>query len=161
MPFLSGVFSRIHNWQNDRDANIDILADRHDEEDDNFATALNLTLLRDGTSTVTQNIPMNGKRFTGLGASVDPNDSVRRQELTDAISPGYSNIGDYLTTLRAPGASWLKRDGATYLQANYPALFALIGQSYGRPSGLPSTCAICLMSRQNIGQPFGRSIIVP
>ena len=42
MPFnASGVFQRIHNWISDRDAGIEILADRHDAEDDNFASAIN------------------------------------------------------------------------------------------------------------------------
>ena len=37
MPFDSeGMFSRLHNWEDDRINDIDIVTDHHDEEDDNF-----------------------------------------------------------------------------------------------------------------------------
>lgn len=136
MPFNgSGQFTRIHNWQEDRDNGIDILADRHDAEDDNIADALSLTLLRDGTAVPTQNLPMDGKRHTGAGAAVDPTDYVIKQQLDDALSPGTSNIGDYLTTERDPGANWLKRDGSIKDQADYPDLAALLGTKYASFSG--------------------------
>ncbi|QAX31319.1 hypothetical protein [Leisingera sp. NJS204] len=42
MPFnASGVFQRLFNWRNDRDAGVKILAERMDQEMDGFATALN------------------------------------------------------------------------------------------------------------------------
>ena len=38
MPFDSqGNFTRLHNWEQDRIDDIDIVTDHHDEEDDNFA----------------------------------------------------------------------------------------------------------------------------
>jgi hypothetical protein len=41
MPFDSnGVFTRVHNWVSDASAAIKIRADRHDEEDNNFASGL-------------------------------------------------------------------------------------------------------------------------
>lgn len=131
----AGLFVRLYSWVTDRNAGIKIRADRMDAEMNGFAAGLSNCMTLDGQSTPTQNIPMGTKRFTGLGAGVDPNDSVRMQQLTDALSPGYSNIGDYLTTLRNPGASWLKRNGQTILQTAYADLFALIGQSFNRPSG--------------------------
>lgn len=133
MPFLAGVFSRLYSWQDDRDDGIDILADRHDAEDDNFAAGLNLAWLRDGTALPTQNIPMGGKRLIGLGAAVDPSDAVTKEYVDDNLS--ISNIGDYLDTERTPSSAWLKRDGSIKTQASYPALAALLGTKYASFSG--------------------------
>jgi len=134
MPFNgSGVFSRLYNWQNDRDDGIDILADRHDAEDDNFADALNLTLLRDGSAVPTQNLPMGGMRLTGLGAAVDPEDAVTKQYVDSNLS--VPTIGDFKTTVGNPGPEWLKRDGAVYDQADYPILAGMVGQSFAQITG--------------------------
>lgn len=49
MPFDSqGKFYRLHNWEQDRIDDIDIVSDHHDEEDDNFAQGLNECVLRNG-----------------------------------------------------------------------------------------------------------------
>jgi hypothetical protein len=69
MPFdPSGNFTRVHNWQEDRDNGIRILADRHDEEDDNFADGFNQVFLRTGTVPMTGNLVMNGYKVTSIGA---------------------------------------------------------------------------------------------
>ncbi len=137
MPFdpLTGVFSPLHNWSEDRDFGLDILADRHTDNDADIADAINLMLRKDGANLPTQNLPMGGKRLTGLGAPVDPNDSVRKSYVDDALSPGVSNIGDYLTTERNPGSNWLRRDGAIYSKASYPALSTLLGARYAKLAG--------------------------
>ena len=49
-----------------RDSGIKIRADRMDAELDGMATGLSNCLLKDGTQTVTANIPFNGKRLTGV-----------------------------------------------------------------------------------------------
>lgn len=134
LPYtLPNQFDPLYNWEDDRDNGIDILADRHRDNDLDAAAAISLALKRDGTSTVTQNIPMNGKRITGAGASVGTNDYVIQQELTDAI--GVDRVGDYLTTERDPGSNWLKRDGGVYTSATYPDLAALLGLKYAAFSG--------------------------
>ena len=79
MPFNgAGVFSRLFNWQQDRDAGIKILADRMDQEMDGFATGLSNTIARDGQSTVSANIPFNNRKITGLGNATDPGDALNR-----------------------------------------------------------------------------------
>lgn len=45
------------------------------------ATGLSTCLLKDGTQTVTANIPMAGFKFTGLGAGSSTGDSLRYQQL--------------------------------------------------------------------------------
>lgn len=134
LPYTTpNQFDPLYNWEEDRDDGIDIMADRHRANDVDAAAAISLALKRDGTSTITQNIPMSGKRFTGLGEGVDPTDSVTKGYVDDNLS--ISNIGDYLTTERVPSASWLKRDGATYSKASYPALATLLGDRYGKLAG--------------------------
>src|SRR5690348_12461023 len=58
MPFNgSGTFTRVHNWQQDSAANIDITDSRMDAEDDGFATGLSTAICKDGQTTLTANIP--------------------------------------------------------------------------------------------------------
>lgn len=77
----SGTFARLYNWVNDRDSAIKILASRMDAEMDGFATGLSTCILKDGTQTVTANIPMATYKFTGLGAGTGAGDSVRYEQV--------------------------------------------------------------------------------
>lgn len=53
----SGTFVRTHNWTADRNAAIKIVADRHDAEDDAFATGLSFVICKDGQTATTGRIP--------------------------------------------------------------------------------------------------------
>lgn len=78
MPFDgSGTFTRVHRWQDDRDNGIRILADRHDAEDDNFATAFNQTFLRTGIVPMTGNLSMNGNNIVGIKGGTAASPSLR------------------------------------------------------------------------------------
>jgi hypothetical protein len=75
MPFNgSGVFQRVRNWVADAAAGIKIRADYHDDEDDGFAQGLTNCITKDGQTIITQNIPFNSKRITGLADPVNPQD---------------------------------------------------------------------------------------
>lgn len=79
MPFNgSGTFQRVMNWVNDAAANIKIKADRHDQEDDNFASGLSMCITKDGQTTITADIPMNNKKLTGLAAPTVSTDAVNK-----------------------------------------------------------------------------------
>ena len=79
MPFNgSGVFQRVRNWVADATAGIKIRADYHDNEDDGFAAGLTNCITRDGQSIITQNIPFNSKRITGLQDPVNPQDAATK-----------------------------------------------------------------------------------
>lgn len=68
MPFNgSGAFSRVYNWVTDKNNAITITASRMDTEMDGMATALSACVLKDGTQTVTANLPMAGFIHTGVG----------------------------------------------------------------------------------------------
>jgi hypothetical protein len=69
MPFdLSGNFSRLYNWADDRNSGIKILASRMDNECDNFANALNGMFFRNGFVPMTGDIAMGQNYITGLGS---------------------------------------------------------------------------------------------
>jgi hypothetical protein len=53
----SGVFVRLYNWVNDRDADVAITSTRMDAEDDGFATGLSNCVTADGQTTTTAVVP--------------------------------------------------------------------------------------------------------
>lgn len=81
MAYSSGVFSRLYNWVTDRDGGVKIQASRMDAEMDGFATGLSTCVLKDGTQTITANIPMSSFKFTGLAAGSTAGDSVRYEQV--------------------------------------------------------------------------------
>jgi len=105
----SGTFVRTYDWTTDEGNGINIEASRMDTEDDGFATGLSTCITKDGQTTVTANIPMNSKKFTGLTAG-----SAR----TDSISLGQVQDGTY-TTLGTSGGS-----ANTYTATPSPAIGA-------------------------------------
>jgi hypothetical protein len=79
MPFNgSGVFQRVRNWVADATSGIKIRADYHDAEDDGFAAGLSNTITKDGQTLITQNIPFNSKRITGLADAINPQDAATK-----------------------------------------------------------------------------------
>ena len=70
MPFNSeGIFTRVHNWEDDRVNGIEIVTDHHDEEDDNFAEGLGLAFLRDGRVAMKGDINAAGFKLKNLSSS--------------------------------------------------------------------------------------------
>jgi hypothetical protein len=94
----SGIYQRLHSWVADAAAGIKIRADRHDAEDDGFAAGLSNCITRDGQSLVTQNIPFNSKRVTGLQDPVNPQDaSTKAYADTKLAKTGDSTMTGNLT----------------------------------------------------------------
>lgn len=81
MGFSNGTYSRTFNWVNDANAGIDITASRFDTEDNGFATGLSTCILKDGTQTVTANIPFAGFRLTGVGAATANTDASQAAQV--------------------------------------------------------------------------------
>lgn len=63
----AGTFTRDYNWESDRDLDLDIDAERMDGELDNYATAMNKCLVKDGQNTPTADLPMDSNKHTGVG----------------------------------------------------------------------------------------------
>src|SRR6188768_528437 len=113
MPFdPSGNFTRVMNWQQDRDNGIRILADRHDAEDDNFAAAFNQVFLRGGIVPMTGDLNMGGFNINTIKAG-----SAAAPSLTWELDPdtgffqlnpaaiGFSVNGQHRVTLAGDGVT--------------------------------------------------------
>jgi microcystin-dependent protein len=142
MPFNgSGTFQRVRNWVADATAGIKIRADYHDAEDDGMAAGLTNCITKDGQTTVTQNIPFNSKRITGLADPVNPQDvstkayaDTKLDAVRDAAKLIPSGaIMDFGMTAAPTG--WLVCDGAAVSRTTYATLFTAIGTTWGAGDG--------------------------
>jgi len=57
---------------------VKIRADRHDDEDNNFAAGLSNCITKDGQTSITQNIPFNSRRIVSLADPIDPQDAATK-----------------------------------------------------------------------------------
>lgn len=97
-----GTFSREHNWQNDADNDIDIVPDRHDAEDDNFATGIQAALAKNGENTPTANLPMGNNKHTGVGDASARTDYAKTSQVQDGAYSYSADTGSadtYVMTL--------------------------------------------------------------
>jgi len=81
MGMSGGEHTRVQDWEADKSAGIKITASRFDAENDDFSSSLGLMIAVDGQSTVTANIPMSGKKFTGSTAASALKDVVIYQDV--------------------------------------------------------------------------------
>lgn len=155
MPYDSnGNFTRVHNWEEDRQNDIDIVSDRHDEEDDNFADGLSDCFLRDGRATMTGDLKMGSYQIKNLAAGSALTDGVNKQQLetatstlnnslTQSLTKAFKRainsavkIGDVKTsTLTSNHDNWLLCNGQQVSRTTYSALFAIIGTRFGGGNG--------------------------
>jgi hypothetical protein len=117
MPFSSGTFSRLYTWVTDAANSIKIRADRMDAEFDGIATGLSSAVLKDGTQTLTANIPFNGMKITGYGSTNAPN------ARTDVPSVGQ---------VQDSGFVWGGTSGGSANAQTITLAPAVTGQSAGR-----------------------------
>ena len=93
-----GTFIRLRSWVADATAGVKIRADFHDDEDNNLAAGLTNCIVKDGQTTITQNIPFNSKRVTALQDPVDPQDAATKAyaDTKIAIAGGSTFTGDVI-----------------------------------------------------------------
>ena len=92
MPFDSeGNFTRKHCWEQDRLNDIEIVSDRHDEEDDNFAAGLSACLLKDGRAVMTGELKMGGYQIKNVANGTASGDAVNKSQM-DAVNTGAVHI---------------------------------------------------------------------
>lgn len=129
MPYDGfGNFTRARNWVADRVAAIKITAVRHDEEDDNFATALNQVILRSGVAAMTGDFKAGGNKITGVGAGA-------------VGTPSVSNSGDVTTGMYFPAAGiiGLSAIGTLRFACNSTGAYVPAGQLFGIGTAAPRT----------------------
>jgi hypothetical protein len=117
MAFSSGTFSRLYSWATDLASgapNHFITASRVDAELNGMATGLTTCLLKDGSQTVTANIPMATYRFTGLGAGSARTDSASMVDVQNAGSRHATSGGTNTVTLALSPASTAYAAGQAY-----------------------------------------------
>lgn len=99
MPFDSqGHFTRVMNWTSDYQNGIEIVCDRHDAEDDNFAEGFNDCFCRDGRAIATGNFKMGNFKITGLGNGTIATDAVNKSQLDAVNSTLTALIASSITT---------------------------------------------------------------
>jgi len=74
----AGTFLRLYSWVVDATNSVKIRADRHDDEDNNFAAGLSNCITKDGQTSITQNIPWNSRRIISLADPIDPQDAATK-----------------------------------------------------------------------------------
>lgn len=83
----SGNFTRLYSWQDDRDNDIAIRADRMDAEFANFVTGLNAVILRNGVAAMTGDLNMGLRRIIALSDGTNASPAVKFS--TDGTSGLY------------------------------------------------------------------------
>jgi hypothetical protein len=101
MPFDSnGNFTRTQNWTSDFENGIEIVCDRHDDEDDNFANGFNECMLRDGRAPATGNLKLGNFRITGMADGQTSNDAINKGQLDALNSLMIKNINSLTDTIK-------------------------------------------------------------
>lgn len=137
MPFDSeGNFSRLHNWEDDRINDIDIVTDHMDEEDNNFADGLSECFLKSGLSKMQGNINVNNNKVVNVANGTVGTDAVNKSQLDAAQSALTLPAGVILPYggTEAP-SGFLICDGSAISRTTYAALFNAIGTAYGEGDG--------------------------
>lgn len=148
MPYdSSGHFTRIHNWENDRLNDIDIVTENHDEEDDNFAQGLSMAFLRDGRAPMEADFDAGNFKIKNMADGSNSHDAVTKSQL-DTVKNTLSTdiklkvntlnrIGDIKISLQNENHdNWLLCNGQAVSRNDYAGLFELIGTNFGAGDGI-------------------------
>jgi len=81
----AGNYNRTHNFSADASAGIKILASRMDAELNDFASAMQVAVARDGQNTPTANLPMGGFRHVGVGAPISATNYIRGKDFIENV----------------------------------------------------------------------------
>lgn len=106
-----------------------ILASQHNPSLEDIASALTGSLPRNGSAGMLANLPMGGKKITGLAPGTDPTDAVAKSQIDNFFPVGI--IVDFAGTSATVPANWLLCYGQAISRTTYAALFACIGTTYG------------------------------
>ena len=148
MPFDSeGNFTRVHNWGEDRQNDIDIASDRMDEEFDNYADGLNDCMLRDGRATMMGDLRMGNFQVKNIAKGTVESDAVNKGQLDKstndlndtlkALMNALWVVGDIKASIKeANHGNWFLCDGQAVSRVTYATLFEIIGTNFGEGDGV-------------------------
>ena len=148
MPFDNeGMFSRLHNWEDDRINDIDIVTDHMDEEDDNFADGLSQCLLRNGKSKMEADFNAGNFKITNVADGVLAGDAVNLSQLEESTTSSATTIKELMnamvkigdikaSTISENHDNWLLCDGQEVSREDYADLFTVIGDKFGEGNGV-------------------------
>ena len=88
MAFSAGTFTSLYNWANEAAAGNPIDPIKFTAEENDIANGLSTCILKDGTQTVTADIPWNGKKITNLGTPTNGGDAANKTYVDNLISTG-------------------------------------------------------------------------
>ena len=148
MPFDSeGNFTRVHNWDEDRQNDIDIASDRMDEEFDNYADGLNDCMLRDGRAIMRGDLVMGNFQIKKVAKGTVGSDAVNKEQLDSATSNldealktlinKFWKVGDIKASVKDSNHdNWFLCDGQEVSRVTYSALFDIVGTNFGEGDGV-------------------------
>ncbi len=139
MPYDSqGNFSRLHNWEDDRLNNIDIVTDHHDAEDDNFAEGLNNAFLRDGRIPMEGDLNMGAFKIKNVAKATGEDDAVNKSQLDEKETSlkkfvnAFIPVGDIkISAAQSDHDVWMLLNGRELSRTEYEDLFKIIGTTFG------------------------------
>lgn len=110
-----------------------ITPSQHNPPLQDIAQAMADSLSRDGRGGMRAAFNGGGFRATNLAAGIQPNDAVIMSQLTAGSGVPAGTVVDFAGASTPTG--WLVCAGQTLSRTDYPDLFAVVGATYGAPSG--------------------------
>jgi microcystin-dependent protein len=110
-----------------------LLASQHNPALSDISQALTGSLDRDGSGGMRSNLDMGGFKVTNLEPGTDPADAATVSQLTSGGGVPIGTVADYAGSTAPSG--WLLCGGQSLSRTEYADLFAVIGTTYGAPSG--------------------------
>ena len=105
MPFSSGTFS-VYTPGNPVVTGTSISSTVHNNTMNDFANGLSACVLKDGSQTITSNIPMAGFKFTGLAVGTTAGDSARYEQVTTALAVTGGTMSGVPITVNSQSAAY-------------------------------------------------------
>jgi microcystin-dependent protein len=111
----------------------DIVPSQHNPPLQDIAGALTGSLSRDGAGGMRNNLNMGGFRATNMAPGVQPTDGATVAQISGLAGVPVGFIGEWPSA--TPPTGWLICAGQSLSRTDYAALFAVIGTTFGAPSG--------------------------
>ena len=135
MPRSGGVFTLVASYF--ATAGQSIRTEQHNPVLEDIAQAITGSVARDGSSPLTGDLQMGGRKVTGMGDGTAATDAATFGQIPSAatltaLSPA-GQVG-WFAMASAP-TGWLKANGVAVSRTTYAALFASIGTTWGAGDG--------------------------